>query len=66
MKTTYRAGAIGRTGKGDYGHGLDVAFQIPPDTIEGSSDGAVCFYRRLGPGGASGGWRTDRGREALP
>ena len=38
MKTTYRAGAIGRTGKGDYGHGLDVAFQIPPDSIEGLSD----------------------------
>lgn len=36
MKTTYRAAAIGRTGKGDYGHGLDVAFQIPPDSIEGS------------------------------
>ena len=25
-------------GKGDYGHGLDVAFQIPPDSIEGLSD----------------------------
>lgn len=36
MKTTYRAGVIGRTGKGDYGHGLDVAFQIPSDSIEGS------------------------------
>ena len=24
--TKYRAGAIGRTGRGDWGHGLDVAF----------------------------------------
>lgn len=38
MKTTYRAGAIGRTGRGDYGHGLDVAFQIPPNTIDGLSE----------------------------
>ena len=24
--TVYRAGAIGRTGNGDWGHGLDLAF----------------------------------------
>jgi hypothetical protein len=27
MKMTYRAGAIGRTGRGDYGHGLDARAQ---------------------------------------
>lgn len=36
MKTTYRAGVIGRTGKGDYGHGLDLAFEVHPDSIGGS------------------------------
>jgi predicted dehydrogenase len=30
MKKTYRAGAIGRTGQGDYGHYLDVAYQDIP------------------------------------
>ena len=25
MRSEYRIGVIGRTGKGDYGHGLDVA-----------------------------------------
>ncbi len=29
--TRYRAGAIGRTGRGDWGHGLDVAFVGLPD-----------------------------------
>ena len=29
--TKYRAGAIGRTGRGDWGHGLDVAFVGLPD-----------------------------------
>ena len=27
MQTVYRAGVIGRTGRGNYGHGLDVVFQ---------------------------------------
>ncbi|MBI2192690.1 MAG: Gfo/Idh/MocA family oxidoreductase [Planctomycetes bacterium] len=27
MKETYRVGVIGATGRGDYGHGLDTAFQ---------------------------------------
>ena len=31
MSRTYRAGAIGRTGQGDYGHGLDVAYQGNPN-----------------------------------
>ena len=31
MSTIYRAGVIGRTGKGDYGHGLDVAFADLPN-----------------------------------
>ena len=31
MSTIYRAGVIGRTGKGDYGHGLDVTFGKVPN-----------------------------------
>jgi predicted dehydrogenase len=31
MSTTYKAGVIGRTGQGDYGHGLDVAFADLPN-----------------------------------
>ncbi|MBI4531209.1 MAG: Gfo/Idh/MocA family oxidoreductase [Candidatus Latescibacteria bacterium] len=30
MNTTYRVGAIGRTGQGDYGHDLDIAYQDIP------------------------------------
>ena len=30
MTATYRAGAIGRTGQGDYGHALDVAYEGIP------------------------------------
>ena len=51
MKTTYRAGAIGRTGKGDYGHGLDVAFQIPPNSIEGLSDVQIVSIADSDPDG---------------
>lgn len=31
MTTTYRAGAIGRTGGGNFGHGLDVAYEGIPN-----------------------------------
>lgn len=31
MAKTYRAGIIGRTGKGDYGHGVDVAISKVPN-----------------------------------
>ena len=31
MTATYRAGAIGRTGQGDYGHALDVAYEGIPN-----------------------------------
>lgn len=31
MAKTYRVGIIGRTGKGDYGHGVDVAFTKLPN-----------------------------------
>ena len=31
MNKPYRAGAIGRTGKGNYGHNLDMAYQGLPD-----------------------------------
>ena len=51
MKTTYRAGVIGRTGRGDYGHGLDVAFQIPPDSIEGLSDVQIVSIADSDPDG---------------
>ena len=27
MKTTYRAGIIGRSGQGDYGHHLDTSYE---------------------------------------
>ena len=30
MAATYRVGVIGATGKGNYGHGLDTAFQGVP------------------------------------
>ena len=29
--TQYRAGAIGRTGRGNWGHGLDTAFVGAPE-----------------------------------
>ena len=31
MAKTYRVGIIGRTGKGDYGHGVDVAISKVPN-----------------------------------
>ena len=36
---TYRAAVIGRTGRGNYGHGLDLAFQkIPNVTVVAVAD----------------------------
>lgn len=32
MAKTYRVGVIGRTGKGDYGHGIDVCWKDVPQT----------------------------------
>lgn len=32
MKTTYRVGIIGATGRGNYGHGVDEAFAAMPET----------------------------------
>ena len=65
MKTTYRAAAIGRTGKGDYGHGLDVAFQIPSDSIAGS-DVQIVSIADSNPEGLRAAGRTNRSRETLP
>jgi hypothetical protein len=31
MRGRYRAGVIGRTHHGDYGHGLDIAFADAPE-----------------------------------
>ena len=31
MAKTYRAAVIGATGRGDYGHGLDVVFKDMPE-----------------------------------
>jgi len=32
MSRTYRVGVIGRTGRGDYGHGLDAVWRDVPGT----------------------------------
>lgn len=39
MPSVYRAGVIGRTGKGDYGHGLDIAYtEVPNAELVAISD----------------------------
>ncbi len=53
MKTKLRAGIIGRTGGGDYGHHLDTAYQWVPGVevvavADGDADGLVSAGRRTG------------------
>ncbi len=53
MSTIYRAGVIGRTGKGDYGHGLDVAFARVPNAklvaiSDDNPDGLVAAGKKTG------------------
>ena len=51
-KTTYRVGIVGRTGRGDYGHGMDTAWlRIPQTSIVAVADddreGLASAARRL-------------------
>ena len=53
MSTIYRAGVIGRTGKGDYGHGLDVTFGKVPNAklvaiSDDNPDGLVAAGKKTG------------------
>lgn len=53
MAKTYRVGVIGRTGKGDYGHAVDVAFKkVPRTEIVAVADehdaGRAAAQKRLG------------------
>ena len=53
MTATYRAGAIGRTGQGDYGHALDVAYEGIPNVefiavADPDLDGRQVAARRTG------------------
>ena len=53
MTTTYRVGAIGRTGKGDFGHGLDVAYEGIPNVkfiavADPDPDGRQAVVERTG------------------
>ena len=50
---TYRVGVIGRTGRGDYGHDLDLAWKEVPRTqvvavADDSKDGLAAEARKLG------------------
>lgn len=53
MSTIYRAGVIGRTGKGDYGHGLDVTFDKVPNAklvaiSDDNPEGLVAASKKTG------------------
>ncbi len=53
MSTIYRAGVIGRTGKGDYGHGLDVTFARVPNAklvaiSDDNPDGLIAAGKKTG------------------
>ena len=53
MTASYRAGAIGRTGQGDYGHSLDVAYQGIPNVefiavVDPDPDGRQAAAERTG------------------
>lgn len=53
MSRTYRVGVMGRTGRGDYGHGLDVVWrEVPRTTIVAVADddkmGLAAKARELG------------------
>jgi predicted dehydrogenase len=61
-KRTYRACVIGATGKGGYGHGLDVCFQkIPNIQVVAVADpderGRAAAAKRIGCGRAYADWR---------
>lgn len=53
MAETYRIGVIGRTGRGDYGHGLDVVWKDIPNTqvvavADEEPNGLAAAAKRLG------------------
>ena len=41
MPTQYRIGIIGHTGRGDYGHAVDVAFRLPFDRPARAADAPI-------------------------
>ena len=65
---TYRAAVIGRTGRGNYGHGLDLAFQkIPNVTVVAVADedapGRLRTVQRTGALRAYADWREMLSKE---
>ena len=70
MKTTYRVGIIGRTGKGNYGHGVDVAFtKLSNVEIVAVADedaaGRTAAQNRIGAAKAYAGYRDMLAAEKL-
>jgi predicted dehydrogenase len=68
FRSPYRAAVIGRTGRGDYGHGLDVAMLGHPNlTVVAVADddpkGLAAAARRLGVDRAYGDYRAMLDRE---
>src|SRR4051794_34570319 len=68
FRSPYRAAVIGRTGRGDYGHGLDVAMLGHPDlTVVAVADddpkGLAAAVKRLGIDRAYGDCRAMLDRE---
>ena len=68
--TTYRAGVIGRTGRGNYGHGLDVAFMGLPNVeltavADPDPDGLRAAQERTGARRLFSDYRDMLGEEQL-
>ena len=68
--TKYRAGAIGRTGRGDWGHGLDVAFVGLPDVdfvavADDDPEGLKAAKERTSAGAAYADYREMLDKESL-
>ncbi len=66
----YRAGAIGRTGRGDWGHGLDVAFVGVPDVefvavADDDSEGRGAAKERTGAAASYADYREMLEKERL-
>jgi predicted dehydrogenase len=70
MAKTYRVGIIGRTTKGDYGHGVDVAFtKLPNVQIAAVADehemGLAAAQKRTGASATYGDYREMLAKEKL-
>jgi predicted dehydrogenase len=70
MSKTWRVGIIGSTGRGDYGHGVDVAFtKIPDVTVVAVADdhdgGSAAAQKRVGAANAYSDYRKMFAREQL-